>query len=301
MKESGLAIELPTFVQRRASVRFLLFTGGAVLVALVLMNNLFIPSKIWSLPFALTAGLLHPTFQANVPFLAMLWGLFTWGGVGLRELGLRHEDLPAACGGTLFVWILLQLTSALSLPRLALSSDWQGRAVFLSLGELGGQLLGNALSEEVLWRGFLLVQGLMLFAALGRRDAAASSSGDVVAIRVRQTTWPQLIVAAFFAASMFALFHVPNRIMKGAYATPGDVYRDQWFLMMAGVWFGWFYLRTGNLLLTVGLHSLVNQPSLLWQDAKLSGDAVFAWGTLWGVAWPWWCRWRGRAGAAEAL
>jgi hypothetical protein len=128
-----------------------------------------------------------------------------------------------------------------------LARGWTDVNVLWKAGELTNQLLGNALNEEIVFRGFLLTQLVLL-------------------LRAR---WPQqpraaFVVALVIVSAIFAVLHVPTRLLKGEYTSLSAVVIDQTQYVLFGCIFGWLYWRTGNLLFVVGVHALCNQPTTLW-------------------------------------
>jgi hypothetical protein len=115
------------------------------------------------------------------------------------------------------------------------------------LGELLGQLFGNALYEEILFRGCLLVQlALWLTPRPQRPDRRA------------------VLLALVLSQLVFALQHIPNRLAFAAWPDAAAAAGDLAMLLVAGLFFAGVFLRTGNLLVAVGVHALGNCPTLLW-------------------------------------
>jgi membrane protease YdiL (CAAX protease family) len=132
------------------------------------------------------------------------------------------------------------------------------------LGLLLAQVLGNALFEEVGYRGFLLRQfELRLGWVTGRRR--------------------RLAVAAALSLALFALMHVPNRLSAGF--AGADLATSVLIALALGVLLTLLYLRTGNLLLVVGVHALINTPTLL-VASPASHEIVEVLAVLLLVAWP---------------
>ena len=78
-------------------------------------------------------------------------------------------------------------------------------------------------------------------------------------------TWSLALLAS---QVIFALAHIPNRLMKGDYPDVDAVMRDQSMLLVAGLGYGVIYLGTRSLWLCILLHALMNQPMPL---LELSG------------------------------
>ncbi len=221
-------------------VYFLLAMALSVLVNLVLFpGTLFDPLE------RATGGLINATLQANLLGLA-LFALFVFGLGRLRpaDVGLEWRKLPQALLVTGLLWLGMQVAAlAISLVRggVALDAVWVERGAGAVLGWLIGQLLGNALVEELLYRGLLLPQLFHKF-KIGNR-------------RLR------LVAAAAAMLALFVLSHIPNRIFMGY--TVGEMLIDIPILLGYGLLFTIIYLVTENLFVAVGVHALVNEPTLV--------------------------------------
>lgn len=123
---------------------------------------------------------------------------------------------------------------------LGINPDWHGRSVWRTTGAFLGQLLGNALFEEILFRGVLFQQIRLHLLRRGNAPAKAL----VIALAVSQT--------------LFALIHVPLRVSSGMALTalPGELA----LLFTLGVLLALLYWRTANLYVVVGIHALSNTP-----------------------------------------
>ena len=121
-----------------------------------------------------------------------------------------------------------------------MSPIWTPERLPLIAGELIAQLLGNASAEEVLFRGFLLTQVVLML------DEKISSRG-----------W-RVTAAVLISQLIFALSHIPQRIVSGySLAALGPNLIQLW---LVGIVFAVLYLRTENIFIAVGVHTLVNAP-----------------------------------------
>ena len=124
---------------------FVLFSGGLLLPA-----------------HRATGGLVNATLQANLIILVVEVGLvlLVIGRLRCRDLALRPGDLPVALGWTAGTWAVIQcvgvITACLGAGHLAWHEAWRVLGASRVIGELLGQLFGNALSEEIIFRGFLI-------------------------------------------------------------------------------------------------------------------------------------------------
>ncbi|MGI8437877.1 MAG: CPBP family intramembrane glutamic endopeptidase [Chthoniobacterales bacterium] len=100
------------------------------------------------------------------------------------------------------------------------------------LGIFLGQVLGNALFEEIVFRGFLFQQVRSRLLRAGRRPTTA------------------LILGIGTSQAVFAAIHVPLRLKSGLAlsALPAELP----LLFILGVLLALVYWRTGNLFVSVG-------------------------------------------------
>jgi membrane protease YdiL (CAAX protease family) len=223
---------------------------------LTLLINVFGFGQNW-LSHYLLGGLINPTLLANMVLLTVVVGgyLLGIGRLSLRQLGVRLEQLPRALGFTFVLWLLGNLITA-SIGVLTDSLQWHPmwtqQGLLTILGWLVGQLFGNALYEEIAYRGFLLSYTVSL---------------SLTAHRSRQQSQQRRFVFAVLTSQLlFALAHIPNRLIVDALPL-GHALLSLLPLWLLGVLFAWSYWHTGNLLLVVGVHGLLNTPTLLVANA----------------------------------
>ncbi|HHL52313.1 MAG TPA: CPBP family intramembrane metalloprotease [Flammeovirgaceae bacterium] len=186
-------------------------------------------------------GLLHPTLQGNLISL-LIFGfiIFKAGKLRPKDILLTRENFKSGLKWGLIIWLVLQVLVLLyhlysGRPVVAVEQSRQ------SLGVLAGQLFGNALLEEMLYRGILLWQIYLLF----RKKYAHAGA---------------LIFALLISQAIFSLIHIPNRIfVKEIGFSAGDFIR----LMLMGIVFALIYLRTANFTFAVIVHSLLNYPTVI--------------------------------------
>ena len=183
---------------------------------------------------ALIGGL--PSFVVT---LAVACGL---GRLRPSDLGLRGHQLWSGVAWTIGIWIAAQIMLAIVAivagDGLALDPAW-GRPAF-EAGTVVSQLFGNSLDEEVLYRGFLLVQGVLL---------------------ARRLTTPRLgwVIGLVASQLLFALSHIPQRwIVEDMHGAA--LLADLSGLLVFGIVFSLVFLRTGNLLIAIGIHALIDAP-----------------------------------------
>ena len=219
----------------------------------VLGNQWYFGSGIWKPLHQQSYGLLTPTVTWGLTYLlVVICGVLL--GLGRRrpaEIGIEWQKLPSAALYTGLLWIGLQIVlagwySAFG-QSLAIANGWNGIEVLGKAGALLGQLLGNALCEEIVFRGFLLMQLILLF----------------------RRRWPEqprkaFVVAFLLAAAVFAVQHLPYHLRTDNYVSLSKLAGDQLEVLLGGCILGWLYWQTRNLFFVVGVHSLVNAPTTLW-------------------------------------
>jgi len=229
-----------------------------------------------------TAGLVNATLVLNLGMLAVVAGLLLCRVAGMRgiDLGLEARHIPAAVGWTLATWILVNVGVAawqfLREGAITYNPDWRERGASVVVGGLLAQYLGNALYEEIMFRGLLLRQ---LFWRLEGR------------------TGPDLerfVIALVISQAWFAALHLPLYLSQGMPLAQALTILPN--VLLAGAAFSILYVRTGNLLLAVGIHAFVNEPALVVADPfgydnlyfVVAVCAVIVW------IWPMYARLRGR-------
>ena len=239
-----------------------------------------------------TGGLITLTFlNSLVLFMVMVGGLL-FGIVKLkpREVGLRLSDLPLGIVVTALTWITIQLV-ALVLNMAAFGQVMIDRSWLVPLGTtsllgtlLFGQLLGNALFEEVTFRGFLLPQCYFRLRSL------------------QQHPRTRVLVALLASQLLFALYHIPVMLSNGVSLIQLPLALLP--ILLIGLLLAVIYLRTRNLFLAVGLHALNDAPTVLFSPTFLSNDLlglviVLVFATLLLLFWPRFTKRRSMAQAAQ--
>jgi membrane protease YdiL (CAAX protease family) len=215
-------------------------------------NYWFGPSQVWMPLREASFGLVHPALIVGLVCMLLVVGvaLVAMGRFRPHELGLALGKLPDAIVYTLLVWTMMQLLAiALSrfageTPRLVAELDESGGYL---VGQLLAQLAGNALCEEVLFRGFMFVQlGVLFHRWLPDQPRVG------------------LVAAGLVSSVAFAVAHLPHRQgVGGGYADWSALAMDQGWLVIWGCVYCWLYARTDNLWFVVGVHALANARTML--------------------------------------
>jgi membrane protease YdiL (CAAX protease family) len=247
MNDKGRFIGFDFHLLREAHWPVVVLAVAVDAILLVSANLVILPLLRSSFPIdRFTGGLIQPTLIFSVMrfALAVVGVALVVGGLRPRDVGLDREKLLSGALVVFGLWIVMQLVGIL--PRLisagevASSPIWTPERVPLIAGELIAQLLGNALAEETLFRGFLLMQvGLML-------KGRTSGRG-----------W-HVTTAVLISQLIFSLSHIPQRIVSGY--SLADLWPNLIQLWLVGIVFAVLYLRTENIFICVGVHTLVNAP-----------------------------------------
>ncbi len=220
-----------------------------------------------------TGGLINETLVFNLGLLAVGVGvvLMGMGRLAPAEFGLSPRTLPLALSATAAIWLVAQAILAISSlaigGTLAPNPLWARAGISAILGFLIGQLFGNALFEEIAYRGVLLPQ---LRLKLGR-SLSLSPRGA-------------LLAALVASQLLFALVHIPNRLARGADAITLPMALLVPFVL--GLLFAVLYLRTGNLWIAVGIHALLNAPTALFAAPIEAWLVIAGISTLLVAVWP---------------
>jgi membrane protease YdiL (CAAX protease family) len=197
-----------------------------------------------------TGGLVQATLVGSCFNLAVICLIiFAFGRLGAKDVGWRARALGPGMVATMAFWTVMQgilaTVQMLRLGGFAFANEWSNPGMVI--GALLAQLLGNALTEETVFRGFFLPQ-------LHRKASRHFGKGLSAAI------------ALIGSQALFALHHIPNRIFREQFAW-SELFADQLMLLVAGLVFAAVYLSTRNLFVSVGLHSLANTPTSLVVDS----------------------------------
>ena len=218
--------------------------------------NLVVFRHHWLVPLDhATGSLLNITFWANLVLLVVVVGGMIFGLARLSpaDVGLYGKDMWPALLFSLGLWAIVNgavLCDTLwrSVP-LALDPAWAKPVA--NAGRFIAQLFGNALYEEIVYRGFLTIQVMM-----------------VLMRRLPRT--PALLIAVVAVQAIFAGIHVPMLIVTGN-SWPA-ILSTMPTLFLAGLMLAAIFLLTGNLLVAIGVHALTDAFMLIARDSVGLGD-----------------------------
>ncbi|MDY6817235.1 MAG: CPBP family intramembrane glutamic endopeptidase [Halobacteriales archaeon] len=267
----GLTLDLS---DRREISGYLLVTVVGIeivlstVINLVVFPNAWVESTVFAPIQAATAGLVTASMLVNLVSIAVVpVGLLVIvSGLRWRDLGLDRTQLPVAVAVTAGIWIVAQCIGAgiafFDTGTVTLDPTWIDSGVGGTLGLVLTQLIGNALYEEVVFRAVLFDQLVLKF-----RDRASGFEYALIGSQL-----------------VFALLHVPNRLYRG-YSLP-EFGESLALLFLLGLMFAIVYHRTGNLLIAVGMHALINAPTMVIETAVSGQLLVIGLLTVLILVWP---------------
>lgn len=246
------------------------FIAGLIILEIIFamtVNLFFFEKGTFDGINRLTRGWMNATLCAGLLGLMVIVVIYLWVMVRipLRDLGLRREKLLAGCLWTFVFWLAVNVISACINLIAGTALTWnQDLADFpnLFLGALLGQLFGNALLEEIIFRGFLFVQIHHWLSG-----TVKPSSRIVKAMLISQT--------------IFALMHIPNRIYGGLSGM--EFVYDFIQLVILGMLFALLYVLTRNLFIVVGIHSLLNVNLMIWTGSYATTASLTCMGFAIGI------------------
>jgi membrane protease YdiL (CAAX protease family) len=226
-----------------------------------IVNLVFFAGNAFRPLASATGGVFTGSLIVNVIFLVIMVGgvMLIRGGLRFYDVGLIMRRLGGGIAFTLVFWGAAQLVHMLAgllyRGHVALSPAWNDPGFMIGL--VLAQIFGNALFEEIAYRGFLFPQ---LYLWLGDRES---------------NPWKRLGLALLISQGAFAISHIPNRIYLGMSADA--IAFDLLLLLTWGVFYTIIYLRTDNLFVVVGAHAMGNVPTTLFATApglEGNGEAV---------------------------
>ena len=224
-----------------------------------IVNLVFFAGNTFRPLASATGGLFTGSLLANLVFIGVLVILIIlrFGGLRPYDVGFIPRHIPYSVLVTVGVWgaaqIIHLVAGLLMYGSVTLSYEWVNPPFMIGL--VLTQIFGNALFEEIAYRGFMFPQLYLRMTGLRARP------------------WARLALALLISQGLFALSHIPNRIYLGM--TPSEIALDLLMLLGWGTLYTLIYLRTDNLFIVVGIHALGNTPTTLFRTIPLlSGDGA---------------------------
>tara|TARA_X000001036_G_scaffold10343_2_gene9140 strand:+ start:2514 stop:3467 length:954 start_codon:yes stop_codon:yes gene_type:complete len=207
----------------------------------ILVHNVFFPSGMFHPLHRATGGILSSTFQGYV-LLTIVTGFFLCylGGLRAKDFALFSKKIFPAIGLTLFAWGMIHTIPFLEGQALQINSDWDtleaARHRFSRF--FMSQLFGNALYEELFFRAFLISQLTLFFLK-------------------KMASTPAILFAIICSCIIFALFHIPVRLIKDI-SIEVILLEEMLDFFLRGLGFAVIFLLTKNIFVAVGIHALSN-------------------------------------------
>lgn len=206
----------------------------------------------------MTGGLINATLIVNtfmILFFIVICLLLVLK-MSPEALGIRTNKIWFGLIRTFDVWLGLNIINIILMVIIDgkpyINQSFGQYGVLAVIGAFLGQLLGNALFEEVFFRGFLMAQ-MIAWVHLIRQ---VKYSEDQISSK---SVWIGMAISQV----IFALMHIPNRIYSGF--SLGQALLSVIVLFIIGMLLAWLYLVSNNLFLVIGLHTLLNSPTLIFE------------------------------------
>jgi membrane protease YdiL (CAAX protease family) len=224
---------------------------------LVLLWWWLYPSDVLAPVVAHLGGVVGETFVACLLQLSLqLAVILGLGRLSLRDVGVTPRGVLGGLAIAFWVWLAVQVVL---LAGALINGDpvaLDPHVDRLHLRMLVDQVAGNAPAEEIVFRGFLLVQCVLIAQrVLGPR---------------KRTAW---VAGLVLSQTFFALTHIPQRWMIMHMHGSALVENLAW-TAEAGVIYALIYLRTGMLGIAIAYHALDNLPFAL-VDSPLDPHALY--------------------------
>jgi membrane protease YdiL (CAAX protease family) len=172
------------------------------------------------------------------------------GKIPFTDMGMTWKKLPVGLLVYAGAYIILNLVLFLLNAVMEISAIWypywkEIGSIDIALGNLLAQIFGNVLFEEIYYRGFLWAQFSIKFTKMLKNKPVLG-----------------LNIGALLTNTLFALMHIPNRILNGILGW--DLILSLLILLGIGYLFSAVYLITENLFAAMAIHVLLNVSFVLF-------------------------------------
>lgn len=221
-------------------------------VYITFINLVLFKSNVLQPISKFTFGLINQTLTVNI--LSIIIFIFIiiikFGRLNLHDIGFQKNRLLSAASATFTIWVLMQLiniiVSLIIWGKPIINSEWSRYGTTRMIGSILGQLFGNCIFEELAFRGFLLIQ---IYKKLNSKRN-------------------KLFAGIAVSQVIFALIHIPNRILNGMNGL--EIISSLIIVFFLGVLFTAVYLGTNNIFLAAGIHTLWNTPLIIFDGIPSS-------------------------------
>jgi membrane protease YdiL (CAAX protease family) len=193
------------------------------------------------------------TLLANLAMLAIIIGavVIGFGRVPPRDLGLTWRNIAIGGAALPAAWCAFAIAEAvmgITGSGFALNRSWRSAGgIEDAVGNLMGQVLGNAPYEELVFRAFLIPQIYLRW----------PNSSSVI----------RLVAAVAISQVFFGFAHVGTRLFKG-HLDGLELFVSLLQVTVYGLAFSWIYLRTLNPFVVAAFHALSNYPEPIYYSAR---------------------------------
>ncbi len=157
--------------------------------------------------------------------------------MNLDSFFLDKKSILQGIKAVIILWCLIQII-------LVAASFFTNHSIELQhiknnqIGSSISQLFGNALFEEFVYRGFFVVQLFLIF-------------------KTKLTNKKALLVSIILSQLIFALVHIPNRILVNM---TDNLLANTIQVFIGGIVGALIFVRTKNLIFLIGFHAFANIP-----------------------------------------
>ena len=224
-------------------------------VLTTILNLVLFPRGIFNPIESASSKLINSTLCGSLYLILFVFPLIFWFyQLRPKDVSLNVKDIPKGLLWTLIGFLFVHCVGMIVLYArdipIEFDDRWSTGVSTLWVGKFFSQIFGNAFYEEVIFRGLLLPQCVLLLKK-----------------RYRKMSWGKCFWFGLLISQIaFALIHIPNRIHNGTYVSILSVIFDQLALLITGSLFAFIFLLSRNLFVAIGFHSLVNFTPYLFAD-----------------------------------
>lgn len=239
------------FKVKPVSLRFIASVIIVHIIFTLIVNLILFDNSYLSFFPKSTNGWISETLAANLIGLVVevIIVLGMIGKLSPKDFGFIKATLVPGMLGTLLFWVALSVVDILMTLLFTSSTLTYNNNILMNpgfyLGNFLAQIFGNALLEEIIFRGFLFVQIYLLF-------------------RKINTHTTRIMYAILTSQAIFAATHIPNRIYGGLVGM--EFVYDFFMIAILGAVFVLLYLLTKNLFFVIGVHALINVQLTFWNS-----------------------------------
>jgi uncharacterized protein len=250
MNDKKIHDRLEIFNVKQTSIGLIIGIIFVHIIFTTVMNLIMFKNGYFGPIIKMLNGWVNATLAAN--FIGILFEvviiLIIIGRLSPRDLGIKREKLLSGFLGTLLFWLIINIFLFLIAMLTNIKLKFNNEIVSnpnMVFGTLFGQLFGNALLEEIVFRGFLFVQIYLLLTKIKKEKV-------------------RILGSVLLSQFIFAIIHIPNRIYRGLVGV--EYFFDFIQLVIIGIILSYIYFATRNIFFVIGIHSLINYQPMLWNS-----------------------------------